>query len=337
MLYVIIDIFGHLDEILRNKVGMMMLFDYYLCLLPSIFVQVAPVAVLLATVYTIGILNKYNEITAMKASGIGVFRIIRPFLLMGLLASVVIALVNERILPEATMTATIIKQDKIERVESPSAKKSSLIKDVALYGAQNRMFYAKSFDPVKKVLYDLIILEQDILHRLRKKITAKKAVWTKNKWVFYDCVIYDFGLGNNLETKPLTYSKTTLGITETPKEFLRGQFRSEHMSYETLKEYIERLAKVEPKTAMRLSVDLHYKTAFPFITFIIVFIGAAISLRARKSGVLFGIGMSVVISFIYYTVMAVSLAFGKGGWLDPLGSAWLANVVFFCAGILLLK
>ena len=274
-LYVVIDLFGHLDEILRNKVPLSILFDYYLNLMPAIFIQVTPVSVLLATVYTLSAMNKYNEITAMKASGISVFRIIRPFLLMGLLFSVLTILVNERVVPQASMTATVIKQDKLERVEAdePDSEERSrpVIKDVVLYGSQNCMFYAKTFDPAKNTLHDVVILHEDSSRVLEKKITARKAVWEQEGWLFYDCSIYDFEPEDSddeeYEAMPDFYEIVKLDITETPKDFIRGQFRAEHMDYATLSEYINRLSRVEPKTAKRLSVDLYYKTSFPFITF----------------------------------------------------------------------
>jgi len=336
-LYVIIDLFGHLDEILRNKVSLNIIADYYLSLIPTIFVQTTPVAVLLSTVYSIGTLNRHNEITAMKSAGISVFKIIRPFLLMGIMFSIIIALVNERVVPSASVTATVIKQDKIERLQAQHEKNVPVIKDVALYGQENRMFYAKKFDPAKNILYDLIILEQDVLRRLKRKITSAKVAWSNDRWVFYDCSIYEFDAMHNSIGTPSFYKKTDLGIPETPKDFLRAQFKAEHMNYETLQEYIKKLAEVEPRTAKRLSVDLHYKTAFPFITFVIVFIGAAMGLRTGRGGVLFGIGTSVAISFAYYAIMAISIALGKGEWLNPMHSAWLANVLFILIGTLLLK
>ena len=60
-LYVIMDIFGHLDEILRNKVPLNILLQYYISFTPLIFVQTVPIATLLATVYMLSALNKSNE------------------------------------------------------------------------------------------------------------------------------------------------------------------------------------------------------------------------------------------------------------------------------------
>ena len=78
LLYVVIDVFGHLDEILRNNVPFVVLVKYYLSLLPLVFVQTVPVATLLAVVYMIGTMNRSNELTALKASGINISSFLLP-------------------------------------------------------------------------------------------------------------------------------------------------------------------------------------------------------------------------------------------------------------------
>lgn len=78
-LYVIIDLVSRLEDILKNHVDISVLLQYYLAFLPIIFVRTAPIAVLLSTLYVLGNFSKYNEITALKASGQNVWRIALPF------------------------------------------------------------------------------------------------------------------------------------------------------------------------------------------------------------------------------------------------------------------
>ena len=59
ILYLVIDLFGHLDEILRLRVPVHVVARYYGSMLPLIFVQVAPFACLMAVLYTVGNLNRH--------------------------------------------------------------------------------------------------------------------------------------------------------------------------------------------------------------------------------------------------------------------------------------
>ena len=100
-LYVIIDIFSHLEDILKNQVGISLLLQYYFSYLPIIFVQVTPIACLLAILYTFGRLNRNNEIIAMRASGLSIFQISKTVIMLGIILSAVVFMVSDRFVPAA--------------------------------------------------------------------------------------------------------------------------------------------------------------------------------------------------------------------------------------------
>lgn len=334
-MYIIIDLFGHLDEILRNRVKFPLLLDYYYLQAPIIFVQTVPVAMLLATVYIFGNMNRHNEITAMRAAGISVLKIARPFLLVGISVSLAVMLVNEIIVPRATVITTKIKRNYIEHIKG-EPKKDNILKDVALYGQGNRLYYIKEFDVAKRKLSEIIILEHDPSNNLTSKIVAKSGQWKNKNWFFSNCIIYNLKRNGELIGKPRVYLKKIMDIKETPKDFYRGQFEADLMNYSQLSDYVKKFYSVDKKIARRMAVDLYYKTAFPFISFIVILLGIGFGLKTRRGGAMWGIGTSVGISFIYYGVMAVCLALGKGGWLSPLFAAWAANILFLLLGIILL-
>lgn len=344
-MYIIIDLFGHLDEILRNKIHISLLARYYYLLIPIIFVQIAPVAMLLATVYVFSQLNRHNEITAMKSSGINVISILKPFLLVGISTSLLIMLVNEVFVPKATVITTKIKQDHIEHIKG-TAKKDAVLEDVAIYGQGNRLYYIKEFDTLKIKLNEIIILGHDEQNNLVSKIIAKSARWSSKldpvygsngKWVFYNCIIHNLDKNGELVGKPEVYAKKIIALKETPRDFYRGQFQADLMNFSQLYQYVKKFARVDKKITRRLAVDLYYKTAYPFISFIVVLLGAGFGVINRRGGTLWGIGTGILISFVYYGVMAVCLALGKGGWLSPLTAAWSANILFLAVGIALIK
>jgi len=335
VMYMIIDLFGHLDEILRNKVTMALLIKYYWLLMPIIFVQITPIVILLATVYVFSDMNKHNEITAMKSSGISIMKIVRPFLLIGICASLLVMLANELVVPEAMINTTKIKEANIERIKG-AREKNTILNDVAIYGQDNRLIYIKEFDVLKRKLNEIIIFEHDSLNNPTSKIVAKTGKWEKNKWVFSDCIIYHLRRDGELIGKPLAYPKKIMEIKETPKDFYQGQFQAELMNFSKLLEYVIKFYKVDKKIARRLAVDLYYKTSFPFISFIVILLGVGFGLSSRKGGAIWGIGTSVAIGLVYYAVLAISLALGKGGWMPPILAAWNANIIFLIIGIVLL-
>lgn len=86
-LYIIIDVFSHLDDILKQRVELLLLLKYYGSFLPIIFVQVTPICCLLSTLYAFGKLNRDNEIIAMRSSGLSVLQITKTIIIFGLVVS----------------------------------------------------------------------------------------------------------------------------------------------------------------------------------------------------------------------------------------------------------
>lgn len=336
MLYVVVDIFGHLDEILRNKVPFKILSQYYTSFIPLIFVQTAPIAALLAVVYMLSSMNKSNELTAAKACGISVVRLLLPVFAISAILSLSMFLVNEKTVPKSVVTAERIKSDYIEK--SPDKRKLlKSIKNLTVYGEKNQMIYTKEFSPVDNKLTEIIILENDANQRLRRKILAAKAIWTGKKWIFYDCIIYRFDAFGEQVGNPLVFEKKIIKFPATPKDLLRYEVQTGYMSYKELKGYIRRLSGTDTKTIGGLKTELYFKTAMPFVCFIIMLLGIPFALTTRRGGAMAGIGISVMVGLLYYGSIYFSLAMGKGGILPPLIAAHLSNVVFFIIALYLLR
>ena len=119
-LYLVLDLLGHLDEILRYKVPLSLRAAYYGTMVPLIFVQIAPFACLMATLYTLSNFNRHLEIMAMRASGLSPWAIVRPILWMGLFMSVCVFVVNETVAPRAAQTTQELKEGHLEQPADPS-------------------------------------------------------------------------------------------------------------------------------------------------------------------------------------------------------------------------
>jgi lipopolysaccharide export system permease protein len=309
---------------------------YYLLFIPTIFVQTAPVAVLLSTVYSLGNLNRHNEIIALRSSGISVYRILTPMLIFGLLLSMLVFTVNDRVSPKTSRITRKIKKQIIKK--GHKYKSTAKFGNIAVYGSKNRIIYAKLLDMETESMSDVIIYEQDNNQNLKTKITASKAFWRDGYWGLEDSIIYDVDFAGRILGQPKFYSKTAITIKESPRDLIEKESTTEMMSYFDLKRHIEKFIGTGQDTIRRMRVDLHQKLALPFVTVLVILVGAPFSLKTNRSGgALMGLGIAVMISFSYYAIMAVSLALGKAGVLYPLLSAWLSNIIFLGMGIYFIK
>ncbi|MFH1857168.1 MAG: LPS export ABC transporter permease LptG [Candidatus Omnitrophota bacterium] len=332
-LYIIIDLFSHLDEILRDNVQIQILIKYYLSFIPMILIQTMPIAALISTLYILGNLNHYNEITAMRASGISLWRLILPFLIIAMVISFAALCINEKLVPMTSLLSTTIKEEDIEKTNLK--EKNQVLENVAFYGKDNKMFYIKKFDKTKNILHDIIILEHDNQQHLKKKITAKEAAFEGGEWKFSDVIIYPLNSSGQLTDEPLFYKETFINIAERPQDFVQLQHQTQFMNYFQLKEYIKRFQSSGYKPTKEL-VDLHTKLSIPFTNFVIILMAIPFALKFTKSGAFMYIGATFGIIIIFYPFMAINIALGKAGIIPPYLAAWLPNTVFAFFGFLML-
>lgn len=332
-LYVTIDLFSHLDDIIKKAIPLNLVFNYYASFIPVVFVQAAPLACLVSTVYSLGKLNRYNEIMAMKAGGISLIRILSPLIVLGVIISSVVFFANDRAVPTASNISYQLKEKMFTAKESPP---SAMLTDIVLYGKQGRLYHIGKFNAGLNDLEDITILEHDENHNIKGKIFAKSGKWLNNGWIFYNGIISRLTKQGEIIGEPEIFNEKAMDIKELPGDFIKTRSKLEFMRYAELKEYVKSFGASETKLVKRLLVELNYKLAFPWMSLITVVIGAPFALKRRHGGVCGGFGISIVIAFLYYWIMSVSIALGKAGILPSPVSAWSANVLFGALGLMLI-
>ena len=335
-LYIIIDIFSHLDEILKHKLDLIILKDYYLWYLPIIFVQIAPVACLLATLYTLGNLARHNEIIAMRTSGLSVPQIAHSMVLFGIVISIFVFLVNEKISPGALNRVEAIKLQK----ENPAKenKRAETIENLSMYGLKNRLFFVNRFSLLDNSMEGITILEQDEHQNLTRKIVANRGVWENGLWKFYRSLSYSFDSEGKLKDNPRYMEEEIMDISEAPADFLSQRRHPEVMNIPQLEKYIFRLSGSGAESIVRnLKVDLYNRFTSPFTSLIIILVGIPFALKIKgRVTTLSSFGISFGLGFLYYALNAIAIAAGKAGFLPPLLAASLGHIVFLFLSIYLI-
>jgi len=303
--------------------------------MPVIINQIMPAACLMAVLYVLGHLNKSNEITAMKATGISSFRILAPILTLGIVASIGILAINETITPYAAARSSAIKKGFFEFGHKHLKEKS--LSNVTLLTTDNKLLFAREMRLDTDTLYDIIILDHHQDLTLKSKLTAQKGIYENNQWTFYGVIYFEFDTKGNILNKPEITEKKTMNIQEGPEDFIRQDTETRYMNYKQLKSYIKNSRITGFRTSNRLLVDLHQKIATPFTSFIILLVGAPTAMRIRRGGAMMSMGMGLLIVAVYYVVIAVSTAMGRGGLIPALLAAWLPHLIFLAVGLWLLR
>ncbi len=334
MLFVIVDVFDKLDEYLKSTLPYTVILQYYLYSLPVVLTHIVPVAVLVAILYKLGNLNRHNEIVALKASGISTLHILLPYLFAGVLISFAMLLMNETVLPRAALTSTAILEGQIQKGGKSGGR---AIKNVTLYGTDQRMIFARELEIATGTLHDVVILREGEDRTPRSKLAAKSARYEDGRWIFRDVIRYRLDRAGKLVGEPEFSEELPLDMPETPADFVRGASQVETMSAKELERYIGQFAGSSRQVLRRLWVEFHQKIAFPFVSFVVMLVGAPLAMRTERGSALVGIGTALVVVVLYYGVNSVCLALGKGGHLDPVIAAWLSNFLFGAVGLALIR
>jgi lipopolysaccharide export system permease protein len=335
VMFVVIDALNSLDDFLSNDVALTVIGIYYFSMIPMVLSYAMPAAVLMAVLYALGALSKSNEISAMRAGGVSGFHILLPVLFLGLVLSVGLFAVNETVTPKSANLSLSIRDGAIKNRGGDSSNRS--IENVASVTSGNRMLYARELIPSTKSLYDIVILEHSDSLQLKRKLTAKRGVYSDKIWTLYDIVEYSLDSQGDIIDKPLNFKSKIININETPNDFVKQHTQPEFMSSKQLKDYMKNTTLTGYRISNRLLMDYHKKFAQPLMCFIMLLVAAPLSLRYKREGTMISLGMGVMIIAIYYFLVAVSTALGKGGVLPPPAAAWLPNLTYFFVGIYLLR
>lgn len=334
LLYIIGDFFTYIDEMLRNRVGVKTMLVYYATFVPLIFVQISPITVILATIYTLSAFKRSNEITAMRVSGVSLWRIIMPILFTGALMSIAVFVINDRLVPKFTPISAEIREDEIKEI---GEEENPVVENIAIFSTDNRIIYARTFDTQKNELGDIIIHQNDADQNLIMRLSAEKGYWENGKWVFSNGTSYKLDRAGYIVGTPVSFRKMLMNIKEKPKDFTRKRWQPEFMNFRQLRTYIDNFAAKDSSTIKKFLVDLYYKTSFPAMCLIVIFVAAPCAFMAQRGGLLIGLGISILLGFVFYGILAIIIALGKAGFIPPFLSAWLTNIIFLIAGIYLMS
>ena len=327
-IFIVIDAMENLDDFIDQSVPFLKIIHYYIVFSPEIIKLMTPVAVLFSALFTAGKAANLSELTAIKASGVSLFRFMLPFLVTTALLSVFSIYFGGYVVPMANKTKLNIEQEYLKKNLSFTGN------NIYFQDSKSRIVSISYFDPDKNLATRVSIQEFDPndLKVMKSRIDAVSLNYDtlKNIWVAKDGSqrIFNgkFQNVNYFKTLNLDY------LNFSPSELLKKQTRPSEMNLTELKELIkeQKLAGNDPTSTL---IEYHSRFAFAVTSLIVVFFGLPISSNKRKGGLASQVGLNILVTFLYLVFMKVSQAFGKNGALNPIITAWLANIIFILAAL----
>jgi lipopolysaccharide export system permease protein len=271
-------------------------------------------------------MSQHNEIVAQKSAGISLYRIFMPLFILSFIISIAAGLFSEFVVPWTNQERLDMYRYEIKKhPRNRGTKRNNIyLQDITNRKISIAFFHGRK-NEAKKVSLQYFDGQQ-----LTKRIDAQTMNWEDSVWVLYDVVERSFEdtLVSTTKYDQLTQSD----LKFKPENLLELQKKPEEMSYSELQIFIKEMTTIGAEVRKWI-VELYLKISYPFANFIIILFGAPIAARKRRSGTAVGIGISLLICFIYFLFIRMGQVMGHQGTLSPLVGAWLGNIIFGAAGL----
>jgi LPS export ABC transporter permease LptF/LPS export ABC transporter permease LptG len=334
-LSLIFTVFELLGDILRNQISPWTVGEYLLNVTPYFLYNIAQYGVLLTILITLGLMQRYNEVTALKATGVSIYRIIVPVLVAGAMVAAGLFLADQFYLPHANK-----RQDALlNQIKGKPAQTYLNPYRRWIFGQHSTIYYYQFFDSDKNQFGNLTAFQFNPANfQLVRRIYAGQARWAQNlnRWVceqgwersFHGSAIQDYD--------PFDVA-TFPAISEPPQYFKKEVRQSLEMNYEQLSRYIHELQQ-SGFEVVKLKVQLQKKLAFPVITFVMGVLAIPFALSAGKRGTMAGVATAIGIAVVYTVTSGLFEAMGNISQLPPTLAAWSPDIIFaLLGGYMILK
>lgn len=306
----LIDLFEHLDEIIRFRIPFKTVLAYYLNFLPFVFVRASPLALLLSAAFIATRLSRHQELLAMHASGTSLLRASVPFVFVGWLASLCVFLVNERVVPITSAAYEAIKREAFE-----TRKGTTTLENVAVIDTFNRLYHARTLDLDSQELSNLTILEHDWRNRPTKSVYAQRAIWTKHGWLLLYGTISRLEPNGAMRGEPEPFVERLITYPVTPESFRQPEAHPETMRFGQLRLLMGRFTQIGLTNVRRYEVELVSKVMTPLMNLVVCLIAFAWSTPLHLRSHLRGLGLSLGWGVAYYVAVGIGEGLGKSGML----------------------
>lgn len=312
-----------MSTMVSDKVDVAVLLRYYAYYIPEIFNKLLPVICLLATVMAISTMNKANELVALFAAGMSLFRITTPLLLWVMLVSGIGFFAMDRLGPSMAKKKNFIFYSEIKK--NPSLF-STVKTNKIWYRSKNAIFNIKTLsaqgDTAQSLTLYFFSPEWDLL----QMITADKVALKGSSWDLQDGSVTLF-TGNS--SFPLTsqFKTKKIAMGEDAQDLQSSGQTSDMLSQAELSRFIDRNKEAGLDT-VRYEVDYHSKFSFAFAGLVMCLLGIPFTVgKARSGGTMLNVGIVIALVFGYWIFYSSSLTLGTHGHFSPIIAAWAPNLL----------
>ncbi len=331
-LFIIGDVFNDLSDFLDQGASLKEIISFLLLKLPGNIRFILPIVVLLACMWTMAMFGKHMEVTAMRSSGLSLFRCGGSIFAVGLVITGVNIWFNEALVPYTEREAEILK--------FYAAGGGGTIP------GDQQMLTFRSFDKRRTWLFKSFNLHKDqqdiVLKRYRGdksldwEITAKIASFSyKNGWTFYQGSYTPYSRDGLMPKSTEHFKKLIKNrqeIPEIPENILNTVKNKNELPSWVIWRMVQNTKDMAPRCKAILMSVFYNRLAFPWSCFLAVFLGIPLATKNERSGIMLSIVVAIGVIVAYIIISQLLLILGKQGLLLPIVAGLFPTLAFLVYG-----
>ncbi len=336
-IYLLVDFFAKVDNAIENHAGVLPVLLFLLNQTPFIMGKFIPLALLLATMLGLGGMAQNNEIVALQAGGVNIYRLALPLVMAGLVMAGVTFYINNNLVPVTSMRA-----DHLESAVIRGNKEKNLYNLKSLwYSDRNVIYYLEGLNPASETISKALIYRFADDYRLIQRLDIEGLSYnsSEKRWFGRKVRERDFRFRDGF-TDVAGFKQeenVDLDIEATFKNFLIPRKEPDRMSLSELKNYITKARSVG-LSHIEYSVEIFNRIFYPFSCPLMILLAIPFSLASRRhGGAARGIAVSLFLGFSFWVVLSLSLALGQGRLLGPLTAAVAPYILYGLLAVFMLR
>ncbi|MFC1548783.1 LptF/LptG family permease [Candidatus Omnitrophota bacterium] len=321
------------DMVVNKGVELTQVLKLFFFFLPYVLIFTIPISVLAAVLLGFGRLSSDNEITALRTSGVGIYKVVLPIVMCGLIISLINVPLNDKILPQSEFEAR--KLAKTMGIKHPTALLEPGIfvkgfKDyiIFIHGVKgNKLDGIRIYQPRKDKPTRVIVAEKGEIISLPEENAVKLKLQngTADEIVpdkpdeYYKLSFKEYFMTLNLEN--------SVNVQDIQKKAREKSIKELHAEIETLKK--------DDINVVPLQVELHKKLALAFSNLVFVLIGIPLAITTHRREKFVGFGLAISLFLVYWGIMLSGIAFSIRAIIPPWIGVWAANILLTVLAIVL--
>jgi len=303
---------------------------FYPSYIPEIIRLTSPLALFLSCIYITGTLAQELQLTALQTSGVSLYRLMRPYVVVGTLVTVAMFGFNGWVVPRTNEVVVHYENEYL-----PHGDRSVDVSEIHRQNTPRTVLSVGYYDRTRKRAHDVSLQEFTASNRLVARLDAERMEWIDSlgTWRMRDATERSFA-ADSMTERSLSTVDTTLQVY--PQDLARSQNDVAAMTIPVARNYLEALRRAGAGNLERPLVAYYNKFAYPFANLILVLIGVPLSAVRRRGGQAIRFAIGLFTAFVYLSLQKLTEPFGYSGVLPPSLTAWLPHLTFAVVALIIL-